>query len=189
MTEIVCRPLTAKRWPDLEKLFGANGACSGCWCMWFRLSQREFDARKYEPNRHAFRELCMAGRPLGVIAYEGRKPVGWCAVAPRCDYPRLAGSRLFKPIDDRPAWSVTCFFVARDARRGGITAALLEGAVNYARRKGARVIEGYPIDPGKKKDVMSMAAFHGLVSVFEEGGFATVAKPSAGRRYVRLELN
>ena len=190
MTEIVCRELTVKRWPDLEKLFGANGACSGCWCNWFRVSQREFDARKYEPNRRAFRDLCAAGRPLGVLAYSGRTAVGWCTVAPRADYPRLAGSRLFKPVDDRPAWSVTCFFVARDARAGGITRVLLEGAVDYARRRGARLIEGYPVDPGrKKKQIMPMSAFHGLAPVFEAVGFATISKPSPGRCYMRLELD
>src|SRR5919108_4184082 len=82
-------PVTPDRWPDLEALFGPRGACAGCWCMWWRLTQKEFDARRGEPNRQALRAIVAAGEPPGILACSAATPVGWCAVEPRERYPRL----------------------------------------------------------------------------------------------------
>lgn len=106
-------PLTPARWRDVEALFGPRGACAGCWCMWWRLPRSAWRRGKGAGNKRAFKRLVAAGRVPGVLAYAGREPVGWCAVAPREAYPVLARSRILQPVDDRPVWSVTCLFVAR----------------------------------------------------------------------------
>jgi len=183
--KIVCRPLTPARWNDLTTLFGRNGACSGCWCMFFRQSGSEFNASHGAPNRAAFRRIVHSGRPTGVIAYVDGEPAGWCAVAPREDYPRLARSRILEPVDERPAWAVTCFFVKAGYRGLGLNPPLLEAAVGFASRHGARLIEGYPIDP--KRAISNMEGYHGLVSTFREAGFREVARRSPIRPIMRLE--
>src|SRR6267378_1367475 len=142
--ELKVHPLTPERWPDFEKLFGKNGACAGCWCMWWRLPAAQWRDQKGEGNRKAIRKLVNAGATPGLLAYADGQAVAWCAVAPREEYPRFATSRVLAPLDDQPVWSVTCFFVARAWRRRGITRQLLEAAAQFARRHGARILEGCP---------------------------------------------
>jgi hypothetical protein len=120
------RPLTAKNWADLERLFGPRGACAGCWCMYYRRARSTWKEQKGEKNRRAFRKIVATGIPTGVLAYVGKEPAGWCAVAPRADYSALARSRVLRPVDERPVWSVTCFYVAKEHRRSGLTEPLLQ---------------------------------------------------------------
>jgi hypothetical protein len=110
---IEIKPLTAGRWDDVARLFGKRGACGGCWCMTPRLTRKEFERRKGASNRRAFRRIVMGGREPGVLAYRGGEPIGWCAVEPRENYSSLSRSRILKPVDDRPVWSIVCLFVAR----------------------------------------------------------------------------
>src|SRR5438477_558290 len=140
-------PLTVDRWQDLETLFGPRGACGGCWCMWWKLKRSEFVQGKGEANRKALKKRVAGGEIPGLIAYAGGQPVGWCAFAPRDQYPTLERSRVLKPVDEKPVWSVTCFFVARPFRGKGIVKRLLGAAVDYAREQGAAILEGYPVEP------------------------------------------
>ena len=177
-------PATSERWPDIETLFGPRGACGGCWDMFWRVPGAEFDHNKGEGNRQAFRSLIEAGATPGVLAYVGDEPAGWCAVQPRAAYPRLARSRSLKPVDDAPVWSVTCFFVARAYRRSGLSVGLLRAAVEQATRQGARIVEGYPVDPrgGSMPDAF---AWYGTLPAFVSAGFVEVARPSATRAIMR----
>lgn len=179
------RPLTAKNWADLERLFGPRGACAGCWCMWYRLSRSAWEKQKGEGNRRAFQKLVTTGVPAGVLAYLDNEPVGWCAVAPRKDYVRLAGSRLLKPVDDQPVWSVTCFYVAKSHRRSGLTEQLLRAAVAYARKYRGKIVEGYPHDRAAG-EVPDAFAYTGFFSAFRKAGFKEVARRSAQRPIMRL---
>jgi len=117
----------------------------------------------------------------------GGEPAGWCAIAPREAYPGLERSRLFKPLDGRPTWSVTCFFVARPYRRQGVTVRLLREAARYARSRGARLLEGYPIEP-KKGTAPDAWVFTGLAGAFRKAGFKEAARPSATRPVMRRAL-
>jgi GNAT superfamily N-acetyltransferase len=181
------RPLTPERWPDLERLFGARGACGGCWCMWWRLRRSEFQQRKGGANKRAFRRIVEKNATPGILAYEGREPIGWCAIEPREHYAALARSRTLKPVDDRPVWSVTCFFIARSARRQGLSVKLLTAALMHAGRHGARIVEGYPVEP--RKDAMPDAfAWTGFAAAFRQAGFREVARRSATRPIMRIEL-
>ncbi len=182
------RPLTPGRWADLERLFGARGACGGCWCMSWRLTRRAFEQGKGEPNRRAFKRLVTRGAAHGLLAYRGTEPVGWCSFGPRSDFPRLAGSRVLKPLDDQPVWSVTCFFIARPERRRGLTTWLLSAAADYAARRGARILEGYPLDL-RAQTLPDVFAWTGLLKGFERAGFKESARRSKTRPIVRRRLS
>jgi GNAT superfamily N-acetyltransferase len=180
-------PLTPERWSDFEKLFGPRGACGGCWCMYWRLSRTQYDEQHGELNRRNIKALVDSGNIPGILAYSGDDPVGWCSIAPHEEFPTLGRSRILKPVDDQPVWSVVCFFVTRGQRRKGLTVQLLKAAVEYAASKGARIIEGYPVEPkdGKAPDVF---VYTGLLSAFKQAGFTEVLRRSATRPIMRYYL-
>jgi GNAT superfamily N-acetyltransferase len=180
-------PLTAERWPDLEKLFGKNGACAGCWCMWLRLTRSEFVQGKGDANRRAFRTIVESGEQPGILAYAAGEPVGWVAVAPRDKHPVWDRSRNFKRIDDAPVWSISCFFIARAWRHHGITRQLIAAAVAFARKRGGKVLEAYPVD-GEKVSPESFPAWTGYLSAFAGAGFAECTRRSPTRPMVRLKI-
>jgi GNAT superfamily N-acetyltransferase len=184
---IVVLPVTPGRWDDLAELFGPRGACAGCWCMYFRLSRAEFERRQGASNRRALNRLVSSGRVPGLIAYVDGVPAGWVALAPREEYPLLARSRVLQPVDEKPVWSVVCFFIARTYRGHGLTVALLREAAAFAKRRGGRCLEGYPIDPagGALPDT---AAYHGLAASFRRAGFREAARRSPTRPIMRLQL-
>jgi GNAT superfamily N-acetyltransferase len=179
-------PLTPSRWADFQKLFGRNGACAGCWCMWWRLPRAQWRAQKGAGNREAIHKLVRARQSPGLLAYAGGQAVGWCAVAPREHYLRLAASRVLKPVDDQSVWSVTCFFVAREFRRRGVTVALLKAAAGFVRERDGRIIEGYPTEPGR--DQPDTFVFTGLAAAFRKAGFREVARRSPSRPIFRRKL-
>ncbi len=186
IADLTFHPLTPERWPDLEKLFGPRGACGGCWCMVWRLRRADFNKGKGDGNRQALHDLVAEDTQPGVLAYAGGEPVGWCAVAPRADYPALARSRVLAPVDDRPVWSITCLYVARPYRRRGVSVRLLKAAAQFAHERGARVVEGYPIEPSS--DPMPAAfAWTGLASAFRQAGFREVLRRSQTRPIMRWE--
>jgi GNAT superfamily N-acetyltransferase len=178
-------PLTPQRWSDLEKLFGARGACGGCWCMSWRLSRSQYERRKGLPNKAAFKKIVARGPAPGVLAYSGAQPVGWCAVAPREVHQRLENSRILARVDEQPVWSVTCFFVARPFRRAGVSTQLLKAAVAHAAKLGAKIVEGYPVDP-KKDPMPDVFAWTGISSAFRQAGFKEVARRSVTRPVMRF---
>lgn len=177
-------PVTPERWQDLETLFGPRGACGGCWCMWWRLKRSEFERRKGARNKRALKKLVEAGEVPGLLAYADDQPVGWCAVAPREAYPVLENSRTLRRVDDKPVWSVVCFFVARRFRGKGVARELLRAAVDYGKRKGAKIVEGYPVEP-KKERMPDVFAWTGFASVFRKIGFVEVARRSPTRPMMR----
>jgi len=177
-------PATPARWRDLEALFGERGACGGCWCMWWRLTRSEFERKKGAGTRRALKKIVESGKVPGVLAYADGKPIAWCAVAPREAYSTLERSRVLAPIDDQPVWSVTCFFVARPFRRKGVTVELLRAAVGFARKMGAKIIEGYPVEP-RKGAIPDVFAYTGLPSAFRKAGFLEVQRRSRTRPIMR----
>ena len=188
MTSVVklrCHPLTRGRWNDFEQLFGKNGACGGCWCMLWRVSRKEFDAQKGNGNRQAMKRLVESGREPGLLGYLDGQPVGWCALAPRDDYPSLARSRVLKPVDDQPCWSVSCLFVHRAHRKKGVSTQLLRAAADYARKQGARLLEGYPVEPKGDKPIPPVFAWTGIPKAYAAAGFTEVARRSPTRPIMR----
>ena len=185
---VTIHPLTPDRWRDLDALFQTNAVTRDCYCMWFRTTNAEFNAGRKEPNKRAFKRIVTTSKvPPGLIAYVDGEPAGWCALAPRDEYPRIQRARAMKPIDDKPAWAITCFFVRRTARGRGVTKALLNEAVAFARAHGATLIEGYPVDTSKGR-VTPDAAYHGTLRLFEGAGFKEVARRDTRRAIVRKSV-
>jgi len=155
--------------------------------MWARVTAAEFRAGAGSGNKRSLRRAVASGKPPGLLAYVGGESVGWCALAPRETYRRIENSRTLARVDDRPVWSVVCFFIARPLRRRGLTVRLLREAARYARARGANILEGYPVEPtsGKTADAF---AWTGLASAFRAAGFVEVERRSATRPIMRRYL-
>ena len=185
--KISFRPLTMDRWKDFETLFGEKGACAGCWCMYWRVRRSEYEAGKGSGNKKKIKKLVSADQVPGILLYVGKKVAGWCAVGPRENFPILENSRVLKRVDDLPVWSVTCFFIQKDFRRMGLTAKLLGHVVEYCKKKGAKIIEGYPLDV-KNNQYPSTFAFTGFYSAFKKAGFEEAARRSETRPVMRYRI-
>ncbi len=180
---ITIEPVTPDRWGDLERFFGPSGAYSGCWCTWFRLSAKAWEEAGNDGRRALMEEVVASGTVPGLLAYDDGTPVGWVAIAPRDEYPRLNRSPHTKPVDDVPVWSVTCFWIARTHRRRGVATALLDAAVELARTNRAVAVEGYPYDPATRS-VSAADAFMGPMQLFARAGFDELARRAASSRVV-----
>jgi GNAT superfamily N-acetyltransferase len=185
-------PATPDRWRDVEAIFGARG-CSqarGCWCMAYRHSGAPQalppGTTRAQANRAALKRLVNARRVPGLIGYRGGLPVGWISIGPREEYAKLARSPVMKPVDDRPVWSVICFVVPAEYRGQGVARALLAGAIDYAKRQGAQLLEAYPFDrPGRSADENM---WFGTKSMYDAAGFSEVARRKPQRPVVRLKV-
>jgi GNAT superfamily N-acetyltransferase len=177
-------PLTIDGWKDLESLFGERGACGGCWCMWWRLKRSEFEQQKGKKNKAALKKIVKSGQAPGILAYSEGRPIAWCSIGPRDTFPALERSRVLKRIDDKPAWSIVCLFIARGFRKKGISSAIIKAAVAYAKRKGARIVEGYPIEP-KKGRWPDAFVWTGVPSAYLKAGFKEVHRGSPTRPIMR----
>ena len=191
MSRIVVRPLTPERWADLEAVFNARG-CSvarGCWCMYYRESGRQqvpAGRKLSQVRKQRMKRLAANDPPPGLIGYRGRSPVGWISLAPREEYLKLRNSPVMKPVDEKPVWSVICFVVPAEHRHQGVASAMLRGAIAYARRRGARILEAYPVDKAERGHDDWM--WHGAKSMYDRAGFAEVARRKPHRPVVRLIL-
>jgi GNAT superfamily N-acetyltransferase len=181
--KLTIRPLTPDRWPALEDLFGENGACGGCWCMYWRIGSAYRDRRR-EKNKAAFREVVRRGPPPGLLAFDGDVAVGWCQLTPRDDLPWLDRAWRVRRVDDVPVWSISCFYVRKGYRRRGVTSALIAAALRAAKRANAPAVEAYPLDA----DESPSATGTGYASTFARAGFKTIARHTPPRPIMRHDL-
>jgi hypothetical protein len=181
--KLTIRPLTPAQWPALEDLFGPNGACNGCWCMYWRVGS-EYRQRSRDRNKAAFRQIVRRGPPPGLLAFDGDVAVGWCQLTPREQVPWLNRTWRLAPVDDVPVWSLSCLYVRIGYRRQHVTSALIAAAVKMASRAKAPAIEAYPLDADKTPS----ASGSGFASTFERAGFRTVALRVPARPIMRLYL-
>jgi len=176
-------PLTQKLWRDFELLFGKHGACGGCWCMHWKLRGKEFSENSGDTARQMQKAIVDSKIVPGLLAYSEGYPVGWIAVEPRGAYPKLAHSRVLKPVDDQEVWSITCFFVEKKHRRKGITVELLKAAVDYVKGQGGTIVEGYPVDANKEEPASFI--FTGAAAAFVRAGFKEAVRNSPTRPIFR----
>jgi GNAT superfamily N-acetyltransferase len=178
-------PLTSARWSDFEKLFGPRGACGGCWCLFWKKPRKLFITDAYEGNRIEQKRLVAKGTIPGIIAYHDGEPAGWCAVEPRENYPALERSRILKPVDEQPVWSVTCFYVDKKYRNCGVSIALLKAAIDFVSSQGGKIIEGYPVEVIDGKSPPAFI-YTGVASAYKQAGFIEVARRSEKRPIYRF---
>ena len=178
------KPLKRNLWTDFEELFGPNGACAGCWCMYWKLRGKAFDEVRGYETRQMHKSIVDSGVATGLLAYLHGEVVGWIAVEPREAYERLAHSRTLKPVDEQPVWSVTCFFVAKKFRRRGVTVEMLRAAVEHVKKQGGKIVEGYPVET--QKDLPAPFIYTGTASAFQRAGFKEVARHSPTRPIFRF---
>jgi GNAT superfamily N-acetyltransferase len=180
-------------WHDVQSVFGTRGDPSNCWCQYFKMNNTEWKTASRATCEPLLKQQVRDLDPApGVLAYLDGEPVGWCAVEPRTHYSRLDRMRILKGSPEQPdddsVWAVTCFVVRVGFRKRGIGRALLGGAVDHARRGGARVLEGYPVDPAQREKVSSAELYHGSVSLFAANGFREVSRPTPDRAVMQLNL-
>ena len=152
--------------------------------MFWRVPRKQYDADKGAGNKRAFKKLVMDGNKPGIIAYLGKEPIGRCAVAPRERYIGLEHSRILKPVDEQSVWSISCLFVRKQYRRQGVSSRLLREAVDFAARQGARIVEGYPVEPSLT-NMPDPFLWHGVPSAFRAAGFKEVLRRSRSRPIMR----
>ena len=182
---------------DLQTIFGTRGAAATCQCQRYKLRPREsFYNFPAEERAHRLREQTDCGHPesdttSGLVAYLDGEPVGWCAVEPRTAYMGLVRNNRVpwegrdEDKSDDPVWAVTCLFARAGFRRRGISRALARAAVDFARERGARALEGYPINT---KDVISEELHVGTERVFSGAGLAVVSRPTKRRVVMRIDF-
>jgi GNAT superfamily N-acetyltransferase len=179
---LTTRPLTPADWPLVEKLFGPNGACGGCWCMTWRVPKhgKAWELAKGEPNRQRFKELVESGEAHGVFAFAGEECVGWCSFGPRRTFPKLLTHRALQTDWDEGTWSIVCFYIPSKWRGRGVATTLLKAATEEAFARGARRVEGYPAVP--YNPVMPAAfAWTGVPALFKAAGYKELKRDGATR--------
>jgi GNAT superfamily N-acetyltransferase len=172
------RPVTPDRVDDFATVANPNRRASHCWCLSHRLTTPEVADLGSGSRESAFRALCGRENPPGVIGYDDGEPVGWCSIGPRSENTRLTRSRLIRPLDDVPVWSIICVVIRGGHRRRGYTTPLIDGAVEYAASRGAPAVESYPVDPGSGRIDLTMA-FVGTRAMFEKAGFEVAGNTDA----------
>lgn len=170
-------PVTPDRFDDFADVVNRTRRADHCWCLSHRLRAAEIEELGGGSREQAMRRLCEREHPPGVVTYRDGEPVGWCNTGPRSEITRLTGSRLIRPVDDLPVWSIVCVVVRAGRRRQGVTQPLIEGAVAYAAAHGAPAVEAYPVDPPGRMDLTM--AFVGTRSMFERAGFQVIGSTAA----------
>lgn len=170
-------PVTPDRFEDFADVINRNRRANHCWCLSHRITAGEIAELGDGSREQAMRRLCERENPPGVVTYLDGEPVGWCNIGPRSEITRLARSRLIRPIDDVPVWSIICVIVRPGHRKQGVTQHLIEGAVEYAGSRAAPAVEAYPVDPPGRMDLTM--AFVGTRTMFEKAGFHVVGTTDA----------
>ncbi|MET0864982.1 MAG: GNAT family N-acetyltransferase [Nakamurella sp.] len=190
-------PANEASWTDLQAIFGTRGTAARCQCQRFKLRRREYFAGfPVEERAERLREQTdcdhpESGETSGLVAYFGREPVGWCAVEPRTAYEglirnnRVPWTGRTEDKNDETVWAVTCLFTRAGYRKRGVSRVLARAAVDFARERGARAIEGYPITT---KDVISEELLVGTVNTFAGAGFTEVSRPTLRRVVMRIDF-
>jgi GNAT superfamily N-acetyltransferase len=190
-------PANRASWGDLQAIFGTRGVAAPCQCQYFRLTPAEWSASRPADRAARFREQTACDQPRarstsGLIAYLDGEPAGWCAVEPRPVYVHLRGSRVVwagrdEDRDDDSVWAITCFVTRTGFRRRGVSAALTAAAVHYARERGARALEGYPMITRPGQEITWGELYVGSRSAFADAGFTEVTHPTPRRCVMRVD--
>lgn len=199
-TALVVVPANEASWEDLQAVFGPRGDAAGCQCQRFKMGRWEWTPEPWEERAARLRDETGCGDPkaattAGLVAYLDGEPVGWCAVEPRTAYALLLTSRspvVWRGRDEDKAddgvWAVTCLATRAGYRRRGVSAALVAAAVPFARERGARALEGYPMITQPGKEITWGELFVGSRNSFADAGFREVSRPTLRRVVMRIDF-
>ncbi|MFL0411736.1 GNAT family N-acetyltransferase [Microbacterium paludicola] len=192
MAQITTRTAAISEWDAVQAALTGGGDGRSCQCVWPLVPNTDWNALSADDRREMLRGEIEAGPPPGLVAYVDEDAAGWIRIGPRAAQHRVLRSRVVRsgstePLDDDSVWAVTCFSVRREHRGQGLNSTLLEAAITYARERGARVIEGYPIATDLTK-ASTNALYVGALSTFLNAGFREVSRPTGTRVVVALDL-
>jgi GNAT superfamily N-acetyltransferase len=192
-------PANEATWEDIQTVFGTRGDAATCQCQYFKIRDKDWSSYPVEDLAFRLRQQTDCGHPdsettSGLVAYLDGEPVGWCAVEPRSAYPRLRYMRVpwrgrDEDRDDSGVWAVTCFVVRIGFRRRGISRALARATVDFARDRGARALEAYPMIVAPGQEIAWLGELYvGSRNVFAEAGFVEVSHPTKRRVVMRMDF-
>ncbi|GAA4182197.1 GNAT family N-acetyltransferase [Gryllotalpicola koreensis] len=191
-------PANEASWSDVQMIFGERGDAHGCQCQWFKASARDYRELSWQELEQREREITNCGDPhatttTGLVAFLDDDPAAWVAVEPRINYPRMQRQRIpwqgrDEDRDDPDVWAITCFVTRVGYRGRGLMSELTIAAADYAKSRGARAVEGYPLVAEAGEKLGWGELFVGARSSFEAAGFSEVSRPSARRAVMRLEF-
>jgi ribosomal protein S18 acetylase RimI-like enzyme len=185
---LLFRAISPADFPLVEQLFGSNGACAGCWCMWWRVENaKSWDLHKGNQNRDDLKQLIESGKVYAILAFDGVRPIGWCTYGPRESFPRLMKSRPLSRDIPPHLWSIICFFIHKNYRRQGIADLLLQKGIEQCFFHGAQEIEAFPkILSDSTKKMNSSDIFTGISNQFEKFGFKPLPREASQRKIYQL---
>jgi GNAT superfamily N-acetyltransferase len=197
--ELTIVPANEASWEDLQAVVGpANCHGDRCYCQRFKILESDWRAVTDEERAQLLREQTDCGHPRsdttsGLVAYQDGEPVGWCAVEPRLAYRKLLGSRILwsgrnEDRSDPTVWVAACFVIRAGFRRQGLTYALARAAVEFARRRGARALEGYSMITHPEKTITWGELHVGSRKVFAAAGLTEVSHPTLRRAVMRIDF-
>ena len=191
-------PANEAPWDDLRAVMGSRGEASGCQCQWFKIRDKDWSSVPEEERAARLRSQAGCGNPAarttsGLVAYVDGEPAGWCAVEPRTAYVRLLYARVpwagrNEDRADDSVWAVTCFVTRTGFRRRGVSRALVSAAVGFARDRGARAVEGYPLVNRPGQQFQWGELYVGSRSIFADAGFSEVSRPTPRRAVMRIDF-
>jgi GNAT superfamily N-acetyltransferase len=191
-------PANQASWDDLQTIFGARGDPPRCQCQYFKTTPAQWRAMPRAERADRLREQAGCGHPRarttsGLVAYLEGEPAGWCAVEPRAVYVHLLGSRVVwsgraEDKEDQGVWAVTCFVTRAGFRRRGVASALAAEAVEFARQRGARAIEGYPMITQPGQEMTWGELYVGSHGMFADAGFSEITRPTLRRVVMRIDF-
>lgn len=190
-------PANQAEWEDLQAVLGGSDA-GRCQCQRHKVAGWIWRDSTQEGRTAALRSQTACGDPdaaatSGLVGYLDGEPVAWAAVEPRTAYPKLRTTRIpwsgrDEDRDDPGVWAVTCLIIRKGYRGRGLTYPLARATIGYARERGARALEAYPMitEPGK---VITWGELHvGARQAFEEAGFVQVSHPTKRRVVMRVDF-
>ncbi len=181
---ITVRAVTPQSFADLARLFEAKGGPSYCWCMAWRSRGAERDAPAGSAGNAARKAQLLArlngGEPIGLLAYDGETPAGWCSSGPLASFARFGGP---KDLDPLKTWAISCFYVPRARRGQGIAKALAEAALVAARAAGAEVMQVTGV-----QDTSPSYRHMGRIDFYARLGFEDIGMVGTRRHLMRRVL-
>jgi GNAT superfamily N-acetyltransferase len=191
-------PANEVSWDDLRAVVGAARCHDDpCFCQRFKILTSQWRRVPDEERAHRLRTQAECGHPdsettSGLVGYLGDEPVAWCAVEPRTAYIRLtrqvtwAGRNEDKT--DEGVWAITCTVTRTPHRWQGFTYQMIAAAVEFARERGARAVEGYGMltEPGKE---ITWGELHvGSRNALAAAGLSEVTRPTKRRVVMRIDF-